>query len=113
MCVVVYYKEKEELTMHYAVIESRPKAILLSLSAVFAFMFFTVVNSISRSKESTASLILGCVEGQMSVMFAINRGDVGGGGCTKGHSWSYDSHPTCSYTTIAFPKCRNTALCTI
>ena len=76
-------------------------------------MFFTVVNSISRSKESTAALVLGCVEGQMSVMFAINRGDVGGGGCTKGHSWSYDSHPTCSYTTIAFPKCRNTALSTI
>ena len=65
-------------------------------------MFFTVANSISRSKESTAALVLGCVEGQMSVMFAINRGDVGGGGCTKGHSWSYDSHPTCSYTTIAF-----------
>ena len=57
----------------------------------------------SSCKESTAALVLGCVEGQMSVMFAINRGDVGGGGCTKGHSWSYDSHPTCSYTTIAFP----------
>ena len=28
MCVVVYYKEKEESTMHYAVIESTPKAIL-------------------------------------------------------------------------------------
>ena len=35
--------------------------------------------------------------GQISVLFTINRG------CTKGHSWSYDSHRTCSYTTIAFP----------
>ena len=83
------------------------------MSVVFALMFFTILVPQYLSKESTAALVLGCVEGQMSVMFAINRGDVGGGGCTKGHSWSYDSHPTCSYTTIAFPKCRNTALSTI
>ena len=51
-------------------------------------MFFTVVNSISRSKESTAALVLGCVEGQMSVMFAINRGMWGVGDAlrvTVGH----------------------------
>ena len=42
----------------------------------------------SSCKESTAAFVLGCVEGQMSVMFAINRGMWGVGDAlrvTVGH----------------------------
>ena len=126
MCAFVHYKEKEEETVHYVymqLLRPSPKPILPialywqnsklgHVTAVFVLQNSEPTQH-SSCKESTAAFVLGCVEGQMSVMFAINRGDVGGGGCTKGHSWSYDSHPTCSYTTIAFPKCRNTALSTI
>ena len=103
--------------MHYvyAVIATQSKTYSANSTLLAKFKVGTCERSLflhnseptqhSSCKESTAAFVLGCVEGQMSVMFAINRGDVGGGGCTKGHSWSYDSHPTCSYTTIAFPIC--------